>query len=88
MSKIIISQAQLLFVEDFLLGFPGPRTVETKSLEAEPVSSKTSLVFFFFSFCVSSLGITQLCHVFKEPHERELANCAWNMGLQKLACIA
>lgn len=50
MSKIIISQAQLLFVEDFLLGFPGPRTVETKSLEAEPVSFKTSLFFFFFLF--------------------------------------
>lgn len=56
MSKIIISQAQLLFVEDFLLGFPGPRTVETKSLEAEPVSSKTSLVFFFFFFLRVKFG--------------------------------
>lgn len=48
MSKIIMSQAQLLFVEDFLLWFPSLKTIESKSLEAKPVSSKTSLGDFFF----------------------------------------
>ena len=79
-------------MEDFLLGFPGLRTIESKSLEAEPVSSKTSLGgFFFFKECqvweLPTYAMYQTS-VLKEPHERELANCAWNMGLQKLARIA